>query len=94
MNKNLQEYVDIINGKKEGNYKGLKTSSKDRVALGGTFDHIHVGHKILLSSALILSKGEQKIVCGIAGSGLLAKKKNGELLESFATRSHSVLKFS
>jgi pantetheine-phosphate adenylyltransferase len=35
------------------------------VALGGTFDHIHAGHKILLSMAAWIA--ERKIIVGVTG---------------------------
>ena len=35
------------------------------VALGGTFDHLHAGHKILLSMACWIT--EQKLIVGMTG---------------------------
>ena len=35
------------------------------VALGGTFDHLHAGHKILLSMAAWLSR--KKVIVGVTG---------------------------
>lgn len=37
----------------------------DGIALGGTFDHIHVGHKILLSMAALVAR--KKIIVGVTG---------------------------
>lgn len=51
--------------------KSESTNSSDarqfeQVAVGGTFDHMHAGHKILLTmTALLASK---KLYCGITGS--------------------------
>ncbi|KAG2177950.1 hypothetical protein INT43_003197 [Umbelopsis isabellina] len=50
----------------------------ENVALGGTFDHIHSGHKILLTmSALLTSK---RLFCGVSDDKLLTKKKHRELI--------------
>ncbi|ORX84955.1 Nucleotidylyl transferase [Anaeromyces robustus] len=69
-------------------------SNKDchpTVALGGTFDHLHNGHKILLSiSAWIASK---KIICGVSDDELLKNKKGAELLEPIYQRCYNVQKF-
>lgn len=35
------------------------------VALGGTFDHLHAGHKILLSMAAWIAK--EKVIVGVTG---------------------------
>jgi len=36
------------------------------VALGGTFDHLHAGHKILLSMAAWIA--DEKVIIGVTGS--------------------------
>ncbi|KAI9295741.1 Nucleotidylyl transferase [Neoconidiobolus thromboides FSU 785] len=43
------------------------------IALGGTFDHLHLGHKILLSTALLLA--QDKLFCGIMDDSLLKNKQ-------------------
>ncbi|KAN0077224.1 hypothetical protein V8E55_011079 [Tylopilus felleus] len=54
------------------------------VVLGGTFDHLHAGHKILLSMAAWIAT--RKVIVGITVDALLKKKSNAHLLESFHTR--------
>ncbi|SCU89327.1 LADA_0E14862g1_1 [Lachancea dasiensis] len=60
-------------------------------ALGGTFDHLHDGHKILLSVAVYLTS--QKLIVGITDRELLQNKKYAEFLESFEMRCQNVRKF-
>lgn len=66
-------------------------SSQNVVALGGTFDHLHDGHKILLSMAIFLAK--EKLIIGITGSKLLVNKKFASILDSFEIRLNSVIHF-
>ncbi|KAG6916597.1 hypothetical protein DXG01_006154 [Tephrocybe rancida] len=54
------------------------------VALGGTFDHLHAGHKILLSMAAWITS--EKIIVGVTDDALLKKKSNPHLLQSLDER--------
>lgn len=60
-------------------------------ALGGTFDHIHDGHKILLTIAAFLTSS--RLIVGVTDEELLLNKKYKEYLESFEKRSDNVQRF-
>jgi hypothetical protein len=53
----IVDYFGSLLGEEEEKYK--------RVALGGTFDHFHSGHKILLTSAVLLATNE--VIVGVSG---------------------------
>ncbi|CAD6921236.1 unnamed protein product [Tilletia controversa] len=61
------------------------------VALGGTFDHLHAGHKILLSSACALAS--RKLIIGITSDSMLRSKAEPALLESIEIRKERVREF-
>ncbi|KKY18014.1 putative pantetheine-phosphate adenylyltransferase [Phaeomoniella chlamydospora] len=65
------------------------------VAVGGTFDHLHIGHKLLLFGAALATttKGERQITIGITGDELLKNKKFAEVIESWDTRQQRVAEF-
>lgn len=65
--------------------------SHDFVVLGGTFDHLHSGHKILLSAAALLSRGT--VMVGIADDALLESKRLRSHLQSFDVRLHHIEEF-
>lgn len=44
---------------------GAEPSTYPVVALGGTFDHLHAGHKILLSMAAWIA--DEKVIVGVTG---------------------------
>ena len=44
------------------------------VALGGTFDYLHIGHQILLLYAVLAAK--TKVIIGTTGPGMLINKKD------------------
>lgn len=45
-----------------------------RICLGGTFDHLHKGHKLLLKTALEIAGKKGSVYIGIANGPLLAEK--------------------
>lgn len=75
------------------------SSHHSAIAVGGTWDHIHIGHKLLLTMFAFLlrptvSDGEQQsLTVGITGDELLINKKFAEHLQSWDERKSSVLSF-
>lgn len=71
------------------------------VAVGGTFDHLHLGHKRLLTAlALALEPldynnqdRERLLTIGVTGDALLVNKKFAECLESWEERFKSTAAF-
>jgi phosphopantetheine adenylyltransferase len=69
------------------------------VAVGGTFDHLHAGHKLLLTMATLLleppgqSDKGRRIIVGITQDELLRNKRYASFLESWETRQRSVSDF-
>ncbi|KAH7402470.1 pantetheine-phosphate adenylyltransferase family protein-like protein [Pyrenochaeta sp. MPI-SDFR-AT-0127] len=72
------------------------------VAVGGTFDHLHIGHKLLLTMfAFMLGRRQvsaaaltlSTLTVGITGDALLQNKKYAEYLESWKHRQESVHEF-
>lgn len=59
--------------------------------LGGTFDDLHVGHKLLLSTASTVCN--DKLLIGITHEDLLRKKKLVELLQPYHKREEALLDF-
>ncbi len=71
------------------------------VAVGGTFDHLHAGHKLLLTmTALVLdpiyrsdSSEERYLTIGITGDDLLKDKRFADELETWEERQGFVKRF-
>ncbi|MBD3198039.1 MAG: pantetheine-phosphate adenylyltransferase [Candidatus Lokiarchaeota archaeon] len=61
-----------------------------RVGLGGTFDHLHKGHRLLLETALNVG---YNVVIGLATKDLLENKEYSSKLESFKTRKKNLEEF-
>lgn len=58
--------------------------------MGGTFDHLHAGHKFLLETALSVSN---KVVIGLTTDILLKNKKYSEKIEDYNTRKQNLEDF-
>uniref|UniRef100_A0A1I7VD65 CTP_transf_like domain-containing protein n=1 Tax=Loa loa TaxID=7209 RepID=A0A1I7VD65_LOALO len=61
------------------------------VVLGGTFDRLHNGHKMLLSRAVMAAS--ERVVCGITCGDMIKKKVLWELMEPFEKRAKAVQEF-
>ncbi|MBY9018083.1 MAG: pantetheine-phosphate adenylyltransferase [Candidatus Lokiarchaeota archaeon] len=55
----------------------------NKVGMGGTFDHLHDGHKSLIMIALSLS---EKVVIGLTSDNLLTKKKFRSKIDNYQKR--------
>ncbi|OBZ84988.1 Uncharacterized protein C1F12.08 [Choanephora cucurbitarum] len=55
-----------------------------RVAVGGTFDHLHAGHRILLTMTAILA--QSSMVVGVTDDCMLTKKAHKELIAPTSQR--------
>ena len=64
----------------------------DVVAVGGTFDRLHAGHRLLLTAATWAAR--QKLRIGITGDILLRNKKHKELIASFDDRSKAAKSYA
>jgi phosphopantetheine adenylyltransferase len=70
------------------------------VVVGGTFDHLHAGHKLLLTATALLlqppnktSTESRRLIVGITGDELLKNKKYTEYLKSWKQRQEDVVDF-
>ncbi|KAI9490790.1 hypothetical protein BDB00DRAFT_836151 [Zychaea mexicana] len=63
----------------------------DHTVVGGTFDHIHAGHKILLTMTALLAK--KSITVGVTDDSMLVSKKHRELIASTESRIENVKRF-
>lgn len=63
----VEQKAELPVGLAGGSLYGLRCGQFERVAIGGTFDCLHAGHKLMLSTAVMLAQKE--LVCGVTGAG-------------------------
>ncbi|KAI5816336.1 hypothetical protein BZA77DRAFT_313475 [Pyronema omphalodes] len=67
------------------------------VAVGGTFDHLHLGHKLLLTCTAFMAASPcyptTRLIIGLTGPEMLKDKKHAEQMEAYQYRSTRVLEF-
>jgi phosphopantetheine adenylyltransferase len=103
----LQQQLIAVEGGLSMNVSGADKSNnatptvtRSVVCLGGTFDHLHPGHKLLLTAGAFLlnvpeesSSTPSQYIIGITGDEMLKNKKYAEYVESWETRARNVLHF-
>lgn len=82
----ISSLVDGSQGVTESSTGGYHTT-----ALGGTFDHLHAAHKLLLHLSLFLTTN--KLIVGLMTPSLLVSKSNTQLLEPLDERIRKVNDF-
>lgn len=90
--KNLVEYdlelQNVILKESNNHYKFKEFST---VSLGGSFDHLHDGHKFLLSMAFFLTK--KKLMIGLSTYELYKHKTDLDLFQDFDIRELNIKNF-
>ncbi|EAQ83057.1 hypothetical protein CHGG_10875 [Chaetomium globosum CBS 148.51] len=78
-----------------------QTSTYPTVCLGGTFDYLHPGHKLLLTAGALLlqvpRRGDRvppcRYIIGITGDEMLRNKKFAEYVQTWEERARNVISF-
>lgn len=73
-----------------------RSTSHAAVIVGGTFDHLHLGHKLLLTAtalALDVTRDKKILAVGITGDQMLVNKKFAEYLETWEERMQATAAF-
>lgn len=94
--RNINDPKEWIEIRKPDELAAIENFKKDHnlhkvSALGGTFDHLHDGHKILLTVAAFLTS--ERLIIGLTVEELLVSKKYKDIVQDFHTRRENVVSF-
>lgn len=81
----------VVAKQRDHDMNGICLQTYKEVVLGGTFDHMHSGHRLLLAAASLLC--EQRITVGLSEGPLLQRKILKELIEPFQDRKRNLQEF-
>ncbi|KAL2133233.1 hypothetical protein VTI74DRAFT_2698 [Chaetomium olivicolor] len=86
----------------DGSSSPEQTKTYPVVCLGGTFDYLHPGHKLLLTAGALLLESPRKgdscakpsrYIIGITGDEMLRNKKFAEFVQTWGERARNVIIF-
>lgn len=81
----------IASNQRSLDLNGACLQTYKEVVLGGTFDHMHSGHRLLLAAASLIC--DKRITVGLSEGPLLQRKILKELIESFRERKRKLEEF-
>ena len=64
-----------------------------KVSVGGTFDRLHAGHRLLLAAAALATHKEGTLFVGVTGEALLSNKSDKNKIQPYATRANDAERF-
>ncbi|CAI2308972.1 unnamed protein product [Caenorhabditis sp. 36 PRJEB53466] len=87
----LPEHYLLIGEEQPEKVDGSETKKYKKVVLGGTFDRLHNGHKVLLNKAAELAS--EDVVVGVTEKDMITKKSLFEMIEPVELRMNKVVEF-
>ncbi|EYB93540.1 hypothetical protein Y032_0181g865 [Ancylostoma ceylanicum] len=90
LGRKIPKYARLIGEESPQDLSVIQPKYK-KVVLGGTFDRLHNGHKVLLSKAALLAS--ESVVCGVTDKAMIQKKSLWELIEPVSSRIRAVEDF-
>ncbi|RKF83603.1 Phosphopantetheine adenylyltransferase 1 [Golovinomyces cichoracearum] len=98
-NFNAPEISSASDGYESPSFRISSATTHSVVAVGGTFDHLHAGHKLLLTATALLLQSSTwaptnlRLIVGITGDELLKNKSYAEYIKSWKQRKTDVVDF-